>query len=51
MAVGLLMIGFFNYKTTIVSRVTLLRPTLIANDIALLSTLISIAVIRIPLLA
>ena len=48
---GVLRIGFFNYKTAIGGRVTLLRPTVMAKEIALLSRGFSVAATRIPLLA
>ena len=51
MAVGVLMIGLFNYKTTICGRVTLLLPTVIAKEITLLSRVFSFAATGIPLLA
>ena len=51
MAVGVLMIGLFNYKTTICGRVTLLLPTVIAKEITLLSRVFSVAATGIPLLA
>ena len=49
MAGGVLRISFFNYKTALAGRVTLLRPTVIANEMSLLSRLISVAAAGIPL--
>ena len=51
MAEGVLMIGFFNYRTTIGGRVTLLRPTVIAKEITLPSKGFSVAATGVPLLA
>ena len=46
---GVLRIGFFNYKIALAGRVTLLRPTVIANEMSLLSILFSVAATGIPL--
>ena len=50
-AIGVLRIGLFNYKTAVAGRVTLLRPTVIAKEIALLSRVFSVEAKEIPPLA
>ena len=51
MVEGVLKIALFNFKTAVAGRVTLLRPTVIANEITLLSRAFSVVATRIPLLA
>ena len=51
MAVGVLKISLFNYRTAVAGRVTLPRPTVIAKEIALLSRVFSVTATGIPLLA
>ena len=51
MMANVIKIVLFNYTTTVAGRVTLLRPTVIAKEITLLSRAFSVVATRIPLLA
>ena len=51
MVEGVLKIVLFNFKIAIAGRVTLLRPTVIANEITLLSRVFFVVATGIPLLA